>query len=120
MSDTGKPGGSDPVLLQIIGGLTEIKTGLEQHGKQLASIQQDIRNFDRTLVGLTKDMEQAKKDIEKRTHQEETARLHQDIISLADAVEKKASNRIVWWIMGIIASIFLAGVSGFVKLIFLP
>lgn len=121
MSDgDNKTSGTDPVLLQMTATLAEIKTAQAATTLTLQKIQDDRRETDKLLVGLSKDMDQAKKDIEKRTHREETARLRHDVEDLAGAVAAKANSKMMWWVLGLIGSMFILVVGGMIKLVFLP
>ena len=115
-----QPTKTDPVLLQMVGTLAELKQGQQQTAAQLGAIQTDIRKFDVGLAEMRKDMEQAQSDISNRTHREETNRIKVRVEEVQNMLQQKASAKIMHWILGLVGSMFMAMLSIGVKFVFFP
>lgn len=112
--NTGK--GADPLLLQMTATLAEIKQAQLQQGETLAAIQKDIREFDVKIVSLQHDVAQAKEDIAKRTHKEDTQRLKQDIRDLEVKLDDKPSKWFARTVVGLLVTEFVVVVGAALKL----
>lgn len=101
-------GRPDPLLLQMAATLAEIKTGQVHQAEVLREILKDIRDFDTKIVALQHDMAQAKHDLTKRTHTEDTERLKQDVRALQEAIPNKAPLWLVRMLIAILIVEFTA------------
>ena len=113
-SDQGK------AMATILATIPKIEENQRTIIDDLKAMRGDINTFQVSHALMQERLAQAKKDIESRTHNQETKRVSDRVRTLENVIKTKASAKLVWWIMGVISAILILVIGASIKTAFFP